>query len=648
MSIQKLYICPNLFSKSRNRKQQTDVVRLFGVLLICIFFLTRNVDEAFGQSCNISQQIVASDLEFADWFGRSIDVNGDVAIVGAPLHGARGDNSGAAYIYRWSGTSWLQETKLLGSDIGPGDSFGGAVSIDGNIAVVVAHGKYINGTQTGATYIFRRNGSNWIEEQKFPVGFSGTPDLVNSAVSISGNVIVVGSSSDRTRGLYAGAAHLIFWNGSTWILPPKLTALDAANVDFFGFSVAAFGDWVLIGSFADDDRGSASGSAYLFKRNDNGTPLNLNDDFWEQKQKIVPPDGTEYDQFGYGVDINNDMLIIGANQDGVAENLGSAYIYRLIGSTWTYEDEIHSSGSISNGYFGLAVSIAGDTAIIGAPQERPFWTNGGAVYVFQKSGSTWNETSKLADPNAGAGNYFGYSVSISGSAIFASSYKALGTGAAYSFSCASSAPTIASSSPLNGYVDPLEDRDATTGVLLGVKDISITFSSPVTNVNGAALSIANFERKYFRNNAEITGAPYDLAVGTAPTVTLVSGSGAGPYLIRFSPRIPLGAWTQIRAINVIDAAASMPISSTENRIVIGSLPMDITQDGKVLGDDINRWLAISSNSFDPTPLTKLLLLDQKRNAIVAGEDITRAIQLLEGTSGTTFRVWGGFDMGAKP
>lgn len=82
-------------------------------------------------------------------------------------------------------------------------------------------------------------------------------------------------------------------------------------------------------------------------------------------------------------------------------------------------------------------------------------------------------------------------------------------------------------------------------------------------------------------------------------------------------------------------------------LLIGRPFVHITQDGKVLGDDINRWLAIRNGGYTlPPPLTQLMLLDQKRNGIVAGEDITRGIQLINSMG--IFRVWSGFDLGVRP
>jgi hypothetical protein len=405
----------------------------------------------------------ASNLAISDHLGVSVSVSGDVAIVGANLHSNPGTNSGAAWISRWNGSSWSLVQKLQGSDTSAYDEFGLSVSIDGNVAVVAAPGKYTGSINTGATYVFRYNGSSWVQEQKLPVGVNGMPYTSWASVSLSGDTIVIGNAKDNARGSYAGAAYVYRYHperaaGDRWIreslkrnglLEPRLTALDAASVDYFGLSVATNGDWIVVGSYADGDRGSLSGSAYLFKRNDNGTP-DSNDDFWEQKQKLVPADGAAYDQFGYSVAIDANTVVIGANGDsnrGTA--FGSAYVFGLVGSTWVQQAELFGSVSSSNGMFGNTVAVAGDSIVVGAPRETPFWTHGGAAYVFRKVGPTWieNQDFRLEDPDAYGNNSFGYSVAAFGDWALVGAINALGVGTANTFDggCLVPAPGCTSS-----------------------------------------------------------------------------------------------------------------------------------------------------------------------------------------------------------
>lgn len=658
---------------------------------------------AYAQQCNPALSV--TDLAMYDRFGISVATSGDFAIVGASDQDGEGlSYRGAAYIFRRSGlTSWVLEQKLLASDKASYDYFGNAVDIEGNTAVVVAPGHKVNGVSTGQTYIFKYDstralGSRWVEQpQKLPVGSSEITEGYRASVSLSGNVIAIGKTNDHTRGYYAGSAYVYYLNGSSWIQTPKLFGADQVASDFFGLSVAAFGDWVVVGSFGNDAQARLnSGAAYVFKRN-YGTAL-PNDDFWEQQAKIIPPDGAAYDQFGSSVAIGGSTMAVGADHDKSAgTNFGSAYIYKLIGSTWTYEAEVHGSGSSLNGLFGSAVAVSesGDRVVVGAQMEDPGWQNGGLAYSFHKNGSTWVEEFIIREPNPYANNYFGYSVGASGNQAVVGSINAQTTGGTTTFdpmwcddgnSCTnddcyggicyhgnkpigtscddgnaatsgdqcqangvcigsgSSTAKISLSSPPNGFVEPLEDKDASSGTPLGTKDIAITFSEPVTSASGSALGLANFQVRCVRNGA----AASDLQTGLVPSVTQVSGSGAGPYILQLSQRLCLGAWMEVKAVNVISTASGTPLSASgyDNRVVLGNLPMDITQDGRVLGDDISRWLAINNNGFDPAPLTKLLLLDQKRNGVLAGEDITRGIQLINGIG--TFRIWSGFDMGPKP
>jgi len=384
-----------------------------------------------------------SDVMPSDNFGISVALSGNVAIVGAPLHDALGTNAGAAYVFLWNGTTWVQQQVLFGSDETAYDLFGKSIAIDGDTAVVVAPGKYINSVPTGATYVFRFDGSNWVQQQRLPVGVSGTDDAINASVSVSGDVIVVGNSLDVTRGFRAGAAYVFYWNGSTWVQTPKLFASDAAGADFFGYSVAAFDDWVVVGAWGDDDKGIGTGSAYAFKRNDNGTPSNSNDDFWEQTQKLVPADGVANNGFGKSVAIDGATLVIGADQDKDSGlSFGSAYVYRLPPneSIWIYETELYGSNSSTNGYLGGSVAVSGDTIVVGAYKEDLFWQDGGSAYVFRKSGPTWREETRLEDPDAYARNYFGCSVAVSNGHSVVGSYLALGTGTANDFDLLCSAP----------------------------------------------------------------------------------------------------------------------------------------------------------------------------------------------------------------
>jgi hypothetical protein len=110
-------------------------------------------------------KLIASDGAASDWFGFSVALSGDMALIGAYGNDDNGDTSGSAYGFRFDGSNWVEEAKLTPSDAARSDAFGGAVAPSGDIALVGAEGDFF-GSATGAAYVFRRNGSTWAEEEK--------------------------------------------------------------------------------------------------------------------------------------------------------------------------------------------------------------------------------------------------------------------------------------------------------------------------------------------------------------------------------------------------------------------------------------------------------------------------------------------------
>ena len=132
------------------------------------------------------QKLLVSDRVASDWFGNSVSLSsdGNTALIGAYRASPKGTDSGAAYIFTRSGSTWTQQTKIFPGDGVSSDYFGTSVSLssDGNTALVGAHG---NSSYTGAAYIFTRSGSTWTQQQKLVPGDSATSDYFGYSVSIS-------------------------------------------------------------------------------------------------------------------------------------------------------------------------------------------------------------------------------------------------------------------------------------------------------------------------------------------------------------------------------------------------------------------------------------------------------------------------------
>ena len=265
-------------------------------------------------------KITASDGAADDYFGASVAISGDYAVVGACWDDDAGSSSGSAYIFKRDGTAWTEQAKITASDGVAWDCFGWSVAISGDYAVVGAPRDSDCGS--GSAYIFKRDGTAWAEQAKITASDGAVGDYFGRSVAISGDYAVVGAvGADDDAGSWSGSAYIFKRDGTTWIEQDKINACDGAADDYFGARVAMSGDYAIVGVSGDDDAGLDSGSAYIFKRD--GTA-------WTEQAKITASDGAADDYFGYSVAISGDYAVAGAHwDDDAGTNSGSAYIYDI-------------------------------------------------------------------------------------------------------------------------------------------------------------------------------------------------------------------------------------------------------------------------------------------------------------------------------
>ena len=373
-------------------------------------------------------KITPSDGEQYDYFGYSVSIDGDYAIVGAYGDDDNGDRSGSAYIYYYDGSSWTEQDKIIASDGNKYDWFGSSVDISGDYAIVGAHG---DGDywweEFGAAYIFHRSGSTWTQQVKLAPSSGKTNDMFGYSVAISGDYAIVGAYGTDADSSGQGCAYIYHRSGTSWTRQDSITATDGGYMDAFGQSVDIDGDYAIIG--APDEyyslHGPAYGSAYIFERS--GTS-------WSQQAKLTASDAANGDRLGYSVSINGDYAIAGAYyDDDHGEKSGSAYIFEKPGGGWSDMTETHKVTSFEgepNDQFGNSVSIYGDYALVGCYGYGTYWATG-AAYTFLRGGSSWTHQAKVVDDNGDQNDYFGYSVSISDDFAIVGSYAHSDTGAAY-------------------------------------------------------------------------------------------------------------------------------------------------------------------------------------------------------------------------
>ena len=350
----------------------------------------------------LTNQLIASNSGNRDYFGFDSDISGNTIISGAYGEDGFGSSAGAAYIYKYDGSDWI-ETKLKASDATSNDQYGRTVATSGSEAIV---GSIYNGTSSyGAAYIYKDNGTSWVET-KLTASIQNATDKYASSVDIDGGVAIVGAPEDSSLMPSAGSAYLYEDNGSSWI-ETKLIASDATEYNKFGNSVSISGNIAVIGSNNNDTKNTNAGAVYIFEKEVGA---------WTEKAKLTASDGGVNDNFGTSVSINGDMIIVGAPYHG---SHGAAYVFVKENEDWVeYKLNVDDWSSVVR--LGNDVSISENLAIVGSSEEAGRITRSGAAYVFSFNGLEWKQKEKFEIEE---GTYFGQSVSISESKAVIGTHK---------------------------------------------------------------------------------------------------------------------------------------------------------------------------------------------------------------------------------
>jgi len=359
-------------------------------------------------------KVAPNDCRTEDQFGRAVDVYGSNAIVGAYGNDDRADNAGAAYVLHFDGQIWLPSQKLSAIDGDEFDYFGCSVAIDDNLAVIGAYGDDDHGNNSGSAYIFAKDDNYWFELAKLKAQDSKSSDFFGCSVDISGNYIIVGAYGEQENGRHSGAAYIFVRDSNDVYQQQKLVAGDAQPFDYFGYSVSISGDYAIIGAYGKSYHSEKSGAAYIFKRMGRR---------WRQFIKLVPSDGSAYDYFGRSVSISGENAIVGAiGKDDYGKDAGAAYIYKRYGYYWSRFAKIIPSNLQQDYCFGASVNISDNYAIIGALGDEMDGRRTGAAYAYKLEQNKWQQIALVRPQDGSDDDYFGCSVAISGNQIIAGAY----------------------------------------------------------------------------------------------------------------------------------------------------------------------------------------------------------------------------------
>lgn len=291
-----------------------------------------------------------------------------------------------------------QQVKLAADDGTSEDRFGisVAMSSDATTALIGAWGNDDpNGEDAGSAYVFEYSGGSWTQQAKLAADDGDGDDSFGGSVALSndGTTALIGADADEDpNGERAGSAYVFENSGGSWTQQAKLTADDGDRGDAFGVSVtmSSDGTTALIGASSDEDPngetqyGLGAGSAYVFD-NSGGS--------WSQRAKLAADDGDGGDAFGVSVTMSSDgsTALIGASvdEDPNGERAGSAYVFEHSGGSWTQRSKLVADDGESYDNFGdpVAMSRDGTIGLIGAPFFGSFDDSGsespGSAYVLK-------------------------------------------------------------------------------------------------------------------------------------------------------------------------------------------------------------------------------------------------------------------------
>ena len=382
------------------------------------------IDVTRDSLLNFAEQayIKASNPSADDKFGIRARISGDTLVVGAPyedsdatgINGPQTDSvtkvaSGAVYVFVRNGGTWSQQAYIKAHNIDASDHFGVDLDISGDTLVVGAtledaRAEGVNqpadddSWDVGAAYVFTRTGTTWSQEAYIKPGNHQWLAEFGAAVSIDGDTLAVGMPMEKssTRGidttpnfdepaLDSGAVYVFTRNGTTWSQQAYIKSSNSDDDDHFGRRVDVEGNTLVVSAPYEDGSATGidgdladnnafrSGAVYVFTRTGNT---------WSEQNYIKASNTEAGDNFGSGLSLSGDTLVVGAwgedsnatgingdQSDNSASYSGAVYIFTRNGTSWDQQAYIKSSNNNAFDYFGTVLDIDGDTLVVGAGGE---------------------------------------------------------------------------------------------------------------------------------------------------------------------------------------------------------------------------------------------------------------------------------------
>ena len=304
---------------------------------------------------------------------------------------------------------WEQQTRLVASDGTESSYFGESIWLSGDLCAVGASRAAGACEEAGAVYIYHKtDDETWPLEAKLFASDGMKWANVGEGVVLSGNLCITGACGDDSP-VGSGSAYIFRRNNDgTWVQEAKLQPPIEGGGGVYGFgrSVGLDGSLCVVGAVWDSTNGPNSGAAYVYRRDTVGV--------WTQETKLLASDGLPDDFLGCAVSMSGETCVIGAyGDDDSGQRAGSVFVFRRNpDSTWTQEAKLLASDGVAEDEFGGCVNIQGNLCAIGAKGDDD---GSGSVYLFERNDDgSWSQQAKLVASDRSRGATFGWEVSLSG------------------------------------------------------------------------------------------------------------------------------------------------------------------------------------------------------------------------------------------
>ena len=304
-------------------------------------------------------------------------------------------------VTRQAANAFAKDAYLKANNSRAFDNFGNAVAVSGNTVAVGSRWEDTGGSASGAVYVFVYEAGVWRQEAFLKASNPGVNDYFGGTVDLWGDTLVVGASGEDSSAtgingdqlndntLDSGAVYVFTRSAGVWQQQAYIKASNTGSRDSFGYPVAVSGDTLAVGAWSEDsdavglngdqtnDNAASSGAAYVFVRAAG---------VWSQQAYVKASNtgstGVDGDRFGFSLDLDGDTLAVGAEGEGsnatgvngdqlnnLAPFSGAVYVYTRSGTLWQQQAYIKASNTQTSDVFGASVALSGDTLAVGAHNE---------------------------------------------------------------------------------------------------------------------------------------------------------------------------------------------------------------------------------------------------------------------------------------